>query len=176
MALEASVEAVARVGEFAFRLKEAVGGTPELRVLADVADTQFRECLNDDLSGPEAMAALFTFIQGANAELDRRGSDSGALDRARQVFASIDSVLDLQPIVFRFVVGEGRVEPDPSTAADLSEGERESISWATSRLAERRLARQRRDFAASDAIRAEVEARGFVVKDTPAGTVLETYH
>jgi cysteinyl-tRNA synthetase len=42
-------------------------------------------------------------------------------------------------------------------------------------LRERVLARQRRDFAASDAIRAEVEARGFAVKDTASGTILERF-
>jgi cysteinyl-tRNA synthetase len=176
VALEASLEAVARVGEFAFRLKDAAGGTPELQVIAEDAEGRFRECLDDDLNAPEAVATLFTFIQRSNAELDRRGSDVAALDRARKAFGIMDSVLDLQPIVFRFVVAETEVLPDPATVSELTVEEREAISWATSQLAERRRARQRRDFPASDAIRAAVEERGFVVKDTAAGTVLERYH
>ncbi len=47
--------------------------------------------------------------------------------------------------------------------------------WAVSRLQERALARRERDFATSDAIRTEVEVRGFVVKDTAGGAVLEKY-
>jgi cysteinyl-tRNA synthetase len=43
------------------------------------------------------------------------------------------------------------------------------------RLRERLIARQDRDFARSDAIRAEVEGAGFGVKDTAQGTVLERY-
>ena len=39
------------------------------------------------------------------------------------------------------------------------------------RLDARRSARARRDFAAADAIRAEIEARGVEIKDTPQGTV-----
>jgi cysteinyl-tRNA synthetase len=37
-------------------------------------------------------------------------------------------------------------------------------------LAERRAARARRDFAAADAVRAELDARGVEIKDAPQGT------
>ena len=47
--------------------------------------------------------------------------------------------------------------------------------WAVGRLRDRLAARAQRDFAASDAIRGEVEERGFVVKDTPQGTQLERW-
>jgi cysteinyl-tRNA synthetase len=42
--------------------------------------------------------------------------------------------------------------------------------WVEERLQARRAARERRDFAAADAIRAEVEARGVTIRDTGAGT------
>jgi cysteinyl-tRNA synthetase len=41
--------------------------------------------------------------------------------------------------------------------------------------AQREAARSARDFAAADALRAELEGRGWLVKDTPAGTALERY-
>jgi cysteinyl-tRNA synthetase len=175
-ALEASVEAVTRIGEFAHRLANATGGTSEMVSIADQAEAQFRSALDDDLSAPEAVAALFTFVQRSNAELDRNGTDIGGLDRARQVFALLDSVLDVQPRSIRFTIRGPEVSPDPSTAEDLSDTERASVLWAIGRLAERVSARQKRDFAASDAVRAEVEERGFLVKDTPSGVVLEKYH
>ena len=49
------------------------------------------------------------------------------------------------------------------------------MEGAVTRLRERLEARRDRDFARADAIRAEVEAAGFVVKDTGAGTQLERW-
>ena len=56
-----------------------------------------RRALFDDLNAPNALAGLFTFINRANAELDRRGSDVEALERARWAFARINGVLDIVP-------------------------------------------------------------------------------
>ena len=149
-ALEASLSAVRRVGEFAARLADAAGGTPELVAIADEAEREFGAALADDLNAPEAMAALFVFIKRANAELDRRGRDAEGLAAARRAFAVMDGVLDLVP------------EAAPEDA--------ELAAWVDERLGARREARARRDFAASDAIRDELQARGVEIKDTPQGT------
>jgi cysteinyl-tRNA synthetase len=149
-ALEGSTEAVRRIGDFAERLAAAAGGTPELAHAADTALRDVERALADDLNAPEALAALFVFIRAANAELDRRGTDAGALARAREVFARIDGVLDLVP---------DRTVEDPALAA-----------WVDERLAARRDARARRDFAAADTIRGELTERGIVIEDTPQGT------
>jgi cysteinyl-tRNA synthetase len=42
--------------------------------------------------------------------------------------------------------------------------------WVVERIAARRLAREARDYAASDAIRDELTARGVEIMDTPSGT------
>jgi len=149
-ALEASIEAVRRVGDFADRLSRARGGTPELATAADDLEREATEALFDDLNAPEALGALFRFIRRANAELDRGGSDIGALNRARRVFALVDGVLDVVP---------ERVDEDAELAAYVDE-----------RLAARRDARARRDFAAADAIRAELTERGIAIEDGPDGT------
>ena len=115
------------------------------------------------------------YIQKANAELDRNGTDTAALARGREVFATIDGVLDLRPRVARLVVGPEAVEPDPATLPDTEPVEQEAIAWAVERLRSRLAARKARDFAQSDALRAEVEGRGFVVKDTALGTQLERW-
>jgi len=149
-ALEASINAVRRVGDFAERLAEATGGTPELAQAADVAVAAVDGALYDDLNAPNALAGLFTFITRANAELDRRGTERAALERARAAFARINGVLDIVP---------DRAVDDP-----------ELSRWVEERLAARRAARQRRDFAAADAIRAELAGRGVAIEDTPTGT------
>jgi cysteinyl-tRNA synthetase len=149
-ALAASAEAVRRVGDFAERLAGAKAGTPALATAAATARTTFREALFDDLNAPEALAALFTFVKQANAELDRAGGDIAALAEARAVFAEMDAVLDLVP--------------DAAVAdADIS-------AMVEAQLAERKAARQRKDFATSDGIRKSLKDKGIEIEDTPAGT------
>lgn len=149
-ALEASIEGVRRVGDFAERLGSAASATPELALAAEELERAAKDALFDDLNAPEAMAALYTFIRKANAELDREGSDVGALARAREAFALVNGVLDIIP------------EPAVEDAA-LSD-------YVEGRLADRRAARSRRDFAASDAIRDELTGRGIAIEDGPQGT------
>ncbi|HEX6535903.1 MAG TPA: cysteine--tRNA ligase [Gemmatimonadaceae bacterium] len=153
-ALDASTQAVRRVGEFAERLERAAagggGGTPELAEAAEELVLDAERALFDDLNAPEAMGALFEFIRKANAELDRGGSDAGALERARWAFARVNGVLDIVP--------------------DAAVVDAELAGWVEGRLEERRAARARRDFARADAIRAEVESRGIAIEDGPRGT------
>jgi cysteinyl-tRNA synthetase len=173
-ALEASLEAVHRIGEFKHRLDTALGGTPELAAAAQEMETAVRAALDDDLNAPEAVAALFTFVQRGNAELDRRGTDADALRVSRESFGFVNGILDVVPEVVRISVDyEGNVKAErPNEVADAVERE---IEWALARLAERRAKRAARDFAAADALRKEVEEKGFAVKDTGHGVVIERY-
>ncbi|HEY0969513.1 MAG TPA: cysteine--tRNA ligase, partial [Gemmatimonadales bacterium] len=149
-ALEGSMEAVRRVGDFAERLREARGGTPELAAAAAEGLRVFQEALFDDLNAPEALAALFTFLRRANAELDKRGTDETGLIAARDAFGKMMGVLDILP------------EAEEPVDAELG-------AWVEERLAARKAARSARDFAAADRIRDELVGRGIVVEDTPAG-------
>jgi len=149
-ALEASIEGVRRIGDFAQRLAEAKGATPELEKIAEDAEAEVTAALFDDLNAPIALGALFTFVRKANAELDRNGVDKRALETARAVFARINSVLDVIP---------DATGPDPEVSR-----------WVEERLTARREARSRREFAEADRIRAEVESKGIAIEDTPHGT------
>jgi cysteinyl-tRNA synthetase len=149
-ALEASINAVRRVGDFAERLGSAMGGTEALATAADQAIADVEAALYDDLNAPEALAGLFTFINRANAELDKKGTDLPALERARAAFGRINGVLDIVP---------DRSGPDP-----------ELVAWVEERLAARRAARERREFAEADRIRAELGGRGIVIEDSAGGT------
>ena len=158
-ALESSVQAVRKIGEFAARLSKARTGTPELAQSAEDAERSVREALFDDLNAPKALAALFVFIRRANAELDRGGIDREALVRAQSAFATIDGVLDLTP------------RPQDADGDEDARLEREQLAeWVEGKLAARREARAARDFSLADAIRRELEARGVEVKDGPGGT------
>ena len=149
-AIEASMEGVRRIADFAERLRAAKGATPELEKIADETDAEVTAALFDDLNAPIALGALFVFVRKANAELDRNGVDKRALERARAVFARINSVLDVVPI---------EVGADPDLAL-----------WVEERLVARKTARQGRDFAEADRIRGEIESKGVTIEDTPQGT------
>jgi len=161
--LEASLEAVYRVGEFAHRLDTATGGTPELAAAAADAQARFRSALRDDLNAPEAVGVLFTFLQKANAELDRKGKDVSALEEARRAFELMDRTLDIQPRAIRILVSVDRVEPDPGVIPQLPSAVHERLEWAVARLKTRLEARRNRDFSTSDAIRAEAAEADHVV-------------
>jgi cysteinyl-tRNA synthetase len=148
--LEASIQAVQKVGLFKARLDAATGGTPALAAAAVTAEAAAREALFDDLNAPRALAALFTFLRDANRELDRGGTDVAAVAQARSAFAAIDGVLDLVP--------------------ERSEIDAELSTWVETKLSARRAARSARDFATADAVRRELEERGILIEDGPGGT------
>ena len=149
-ALEASAEAVRRVGEFRDRLEEARGGTEAMIEASDRFEAEFRSALFDDLGAPEAQAAMFSFMKAINRELDRAGSDQAGLTRAREAFGVMNGVLDIVP--------------------ERAEASAELAGWVEERLAARRAARDRRDFAEADRIRAELAGKGVVVEDSGGGT------
>jgi cysteinyl-tRNA synthetase len=148
--LEASSNAVRRVGDFAERLAAATGGTQNMSTIAAELQRAAIDAFNDDLNAPEAMAALFEFIRMVNAELDAGGTDAAGLDDARKAFALVNGVLDVVP---------GEPEMDDAFS-----------KWVEDRLTARREARARRDFAAADAIRGELDGKGIAIEDTPQGT------
>ena len=148
--LEASTNAVRRVGDFAERLASATGGTQNMATIAAELRHAAMDAFNDDLNAPEAVAALFEFIRMVNAELDAGGTDAAGLDAAREAFALVNGVLDIVP---------GEAEVDDALSR-----------WVEDRLAARRDARARRDFGAADAIRGELDGKGIAIEDTPQGT------
>ena len=149
-ALEASTEAVRRVGDFADRLEREQGGTPALAEAAEALLVEAMNALADDLNAPRATGALFEFITAANRELDLRGHDVESLVRAREAFRQVNSVLDIVP--------ESGTE------------DRVLSEWVEGQLAARAAARQRRDFAAADSVRKALEEKGIAIEDSPTGT------
>ncbi len=148
--LEASANAVRRVGDFAERLANATAGTQNMTTIAAELEKNATDAFNDDLNAPEAMGELFEFIRMINAELDAGGDDAAGLEAARKAFALVNGVLD--------------IVPEPAEVDDALG------AWVEERLAARREARARRDFAAADAIRGELDGKGIAIEDTPQGT------
>jgi cysteinyl-tRNA synthetase len=148
-ALEQSVAAVRRVGDFAERIAAAAGASAAAAAAAEEFEQAARAALFSDLNAPQAMGALFVFISRVNAELDAGGAEPGAIERVRSAFAAIDGVLDIVPAV----------EVEAGLAA-----------WVDERIAARAAARAARDFGTADAIRGELAARGVAIEDSGGGT------
>ena len=158
-ALDASTEAVRRVGDFADRLERETSGTSALAEAAEALVIEATAALSDDLNAPRAMGALFEFISAANREFDVRQekrADAESLARAREAFRQVNAVLDLVP---------DRGIDDGALA-----------TWVEAQLVERAAARQRRDFSIADAVRKTLEEKGIAIEDSPTGTRWKKIH
>ena len=102
----------------------------------------------------EPLAATFELVRQGNALLDSRVVDAEDL-------ALLDAALDEFDAVFGVLALREREETieDPAFAA-----------WVAERIEARAEARARREFDRADAVRAELEAAGVVLEDSPDGT------
>ena len=121
-----------------------------------VVPDEFAEAMDDDLAVPQALAVLHEHVRAGNAALD--AEDLGAAATLRgQVFAMTD-VLGINPLAPGWQ--SPSAEPAGVALATLVE----------SLIKDREIAREGRDFAAADRIRAELAAAGIQIEDTPTGS------
>ncbi len=111
------------------------------------AVSAFRSSMDDDLDTPGALATVFDLARSANAAAD--AGDDRAAERAARTVATLAGALGLP---LRRAEG-GEIDP---VTADL--------------VLRRDRARERRDWAEADAVRAELESAGWLVEDAPGGT------
>ncbi len=151
-ALGAAGEGARRIGELGARLRERAGQTADAGggALADLGAALtggVAAALDADLNAPQAVAALFEFVRGANRALDEGASGAGA---ALAAFDGVMAVLDLEPAARAL---------DPAL-----------VRWIEERIAARGAARGSRRYAEADRVRDELRARGVELEDSPAGT------
>jgi cysteinyl-tRNA synthetase len=137
--------------------------------LTDVAWTEIEKSLNDDFNTPEAFACVFGVVREFNTQVKRgtkRNADLSAKACAfRQFilkFGVFMSLFQEKPKEFLFELDNMLLK-----ARGL---ERQKIDKM---CADRRLARQNRDFKRSDEIRDELVKLGIAVMDTPEGSFWE---
>ncbi|MGH9263915.1 MAG: cysteine--tRNA ligase [Acidimicrobiales bacterium] len=122
-----------------------VAGLPAAAPDAGALD-RFKAAMDDDLDTPRAMAELAGLVKAANTALDA-GDPAGAGPLAAAV-GEMANAVGLQLV--------GAEDQVPAHVGDL--------------VTRRDEARARRDFAAADALRDQLEGLGWAVEDTPAGT------
>jgi cysteinyl-tRNA synthetase len=154
--LDGAAGALRRVDEMRFRLHHAEEkGEPHSR-LAEAADRlrrDFTAGLAEDFNVAVALAAVFAFIKEVNVAIEEGRIGQGDKPRIVDALADVDRVLGVLD------------------ATAWETGARDDDSAEIERLIqERKDARERRDFAASDRIRNELTERGIILEDTPQGT------
>jgi cysteinyl-tRNA synthetase len=150
-ALAEAVAAYRRIEGFVIRAAET---TTALETGALPAP--FTAALDDDLGVPQALAAVHEAVTDGNSAL-AAGDAAGAAKHLAEVRAML-AVLGLDPLAA------------PWSAGGRDDGLRAVVdALAGVALEQRQAARERKDYAAADAIRDRLLAAGIGVEDTPRG-------
>lgn len=154
------------------------GVDPAMAVAVASARARFVAAMDDDLNTPRAAAALFGLVGGAEKALKAGGLSAATASAIDDCLLDFDIVFGIyyKPPVPAAAAAGGREVP---TAADTpmaggGGGGGDGVSVELRQLlAEREAARAAKDWARADEIRGQLGAAGWVVKDTPAGGVLD---
>lgn len=128
-----------------FAIENAHGDDETLVEKAAAARGKFCAAMDDDLNTPDALAALFDFVREINTLAPQ--SSRAALEAAADAFDALTGVLG--------ILYNRKKDEIPADILALVD--------------ERAAAKNAKDWARADAIRAELTEKGYVVEDTPKG-------
>ncbi|MGA4540754.1 cysteine--tRNA ligase [Uniformispora flossi] len=154
-ALREAEVSFSRIEGFLERAAELTGPVePDARV-----PDAFAEAMDDDLGVPQAMAVVHNTVREGNTAL--AAGDKDAVAAHLGALRGMLVVLGLDPAAEPWVSGD---------AGDRTGDLRHVVdSLVHLALAQRQAARERKDYAAADAVRDQLTAAGVVVEDTPQG-------
>jgi cysteinyl-tRNA synthetase len=146
--LAAARQTLSRLDEWISRLCEIAGDARG----KTTDDAGFGDALDDDLNISAALAVLFDLVRATNKQMDAGEISADQARTLLNTWEQINTVLALEP--------EEIAIPDP--VAEL--------------LEKRQRARAAKDWKSSDTIRQQIEAAGWLVKDTKDGQKLSRLH
>jgi Cysteinyl-tRNA synthetase len=144
-----------RIEGFIVRAIESLG-IEEVPVDGSARAPAFDEAMDDDINTPQAIAVIHGVVRDGNTALA-----AGDRESVRMQLGSVVSMLDalgLNPLAENWMVGR--------TGDRLVDVVDDLVRVA---LDQRQAARERKDYAAADAIRDQLSATGIVIEDTPTG-------
>jgi cysteinyl-tRNA synthetase len=178
--LQQAAASVERLRNFQQRLAKGTfseGSNPVMQTLARDSRIHMREALDDDLNTAQAQAAVFDMVRAANAAMDSgelRKDDMAPLLAVLTEFDQVFSVLEdddaaKMQAVLEWVKAEGREKDISTELLEIVGSAAMSDEQINQKVAEMEAARKARNFAASDAIRANFAAAGILVEQTKDG-------
>jgi cysteinyl-tRNA synthetase len=148
-AIAESMVALERIDNFVRRAGDVVG------VIAEHIPEEFAAAMNDDLGTPAAVAVLHNVVREGNQALE-----VGEGDLVATRLAEVTGMLAILGLDADSAAWERRVDQQLTAVVE---------GLVTELLKHREAARDRKDFAAADAIRDSLAALGVEVLDTPQG-------
>lgn len=145
--LERLRDCVRNLDEYAKKAAEN-GDAESFGVALKTAEEDFSQAMDDDFEISKALAAIFELVTVVNSGVKANSLSGESCAQAQILFKKLDSVLGVL------------YETNSTVDADID-----------ALIVKRNEARKNRDFATSDAIRKELDEKGIVLEDTPAGTV-----
>jgi cysteinyl-tRNA synthetase len=160
-ALAEAAAAYRRIEGFVTRAAEAgpgAGAATAAEAVASGLPAGFGAALDDDLAVPQALAVVHEAVTEGNTAL-AAGDVAGAAKQAAAVRGMM-SVLGLDPLEDRWAgqtaAEGGGLRPVVDALVEVA-------------LQQRQAARERKDYAEADAIRARLADAGVLIEDTPRG-------
>ena len=178
--LQQAAASVERLRNFRQRLITGhfpAGSDLKLTTLATDSSQRVREALNEDLNTAQAQAAIFDMVRVANAAIDSgemRQDDVRplvfTLDQFDEIFAVLkdDDVPKMQRIA-DWARSEGREKEISPELLEALRSNALSDEQVNQKIDEMKAARSAKNFARSDAIRAELTAYGIIIEQTKDG-------
>jgi len=151
VAMQAAKEGRERLNQFARRIyamRDLKVEDADDKYLSDKEDA-FMAAINDDLNAPEAMGVLFDMIKDVNSQIANKTvalSPHGLW----KLLLKIDAILGLK-------------------LQDIVESAEDTPEQVQALLTQRQLARENKDWEASDRLRDQIGELGYVVEDTSDG-------
>ena len=149
-ALDESATAFRRIESFLHRATEILGHQPNPK-----HSQAFADAMNDDLAVPQGLALIAESLRLGNSAVT--SGDKKVIETSASEIRGALEILGCDPFDAAFGL---------SQSGDLTIALDGTIALA---LTQRAAARERKDFAASDAIRDGLSALGITIEDTPQG-------